>query len=83
MEREDVLERTVAFVCRNFIVDRGDFALDQSLIDQGIIDSFGLVELSGFMQSEFGMTITEGDMNRANFGSIYKMVDFILSRTSA
>ena len=53
MEREDVLERTVAFVCRNFIVDRGDFALDQSLIDQGIIDSFGLVELSGFMQSEY------------------------------
>ena len=59
------------------MVERDEFELDKSLIDQGVIDSFGLIEISSFLQKEFGFEIQETEMTRANFGSVLKIVDFI------
>jgi acyl carrier protein len=59
------------------MVEPGEFSLDESLIDQGVIDSFGLVESAAFMEREFKIKIAETDMNRANFGSVKKMVVFV------
>jgi acyl carrier protein len=75
---KDIHNKLVTFICRNFMVEPDEFSLEESLVDQGVIDSFGLVEISAFMQNEFGMNVTEDDMNRENFGSVKKMVVFIL-----
>ncbi len=77
----EVQEKLLQFICRNYIVDREDIILDQSLVDQGIIDSFGLVEISGFFKTEFNLAVAENEMTRANFGSVLKMVDFIKRKT--
>jgi acyl carrier protein len=55
-------------------VEEHEIDLNESLIEQGIIDSFGLVEISGFLKKEFGVETEQSDMNRANFGSIEKIV---------
>jgi acyl carrier protein len=73
----ETLERLLAFICDNYLIERDEFALDQSLIDQGVIDSFGLVEISSFLKKEFGVMVDDGEMNRKNFGSVEKIVDFI------
>ncbi len=78
---QGIEERLTAFICRNFMVEPGEFSLEESLVDQGVIDSFGLVEISTFMEREFGISVAEKDMNRANFGSIRKMCSFILRRS--
>ena len=70
-------EKLLEFICRNFMVERDEFELDKSLIDQGVIDSFGLIEISSFLKKEFGFEIQETEMTRANFGSVLKIVDFI------
>ena len=77
MSLEEIETELVDFVCRDFMVQRGEFALDKSLIDQGVIDSFGLVEITTFMNRQFGISAAESEMNRDNFGSILKMVAFI------
>jgi len=74
---QEIEEKLIEFICRNFMVERDEFELDQSLIDQGVIDSFGLIEISSYLQKEFGFQIQETEMNRANFGSIKKIVDFV------
>jgi acyl carrier protein len=76
----EVEEKLVGFICRNFMVAPGEFSLEDSLVDQGVIDSFGLVESSAFMESEFGIRVADSDMNRANFGSVNKMAAFIVRR---
>lgn len=76
----EVEEKLVGFICRNFMITPGEFSLEESLVDQGVIDSFGLVESSAFMEHEFGITIAESDMNRANFGSVKKMAAFVVRR---
>ena len=76
----DIQEDLLAFITKNFMVERDDIDLSKSLIDEGIIDSFGLVEIGTFMESEFGITVSDDDMIRENFGSVLKMVAFISRR---
>ncbi|MBN1602872.1 MAG: acyl carrier protein [Chitinispirillaceae bacterium] len=72
-----IQEQLLEFVCRNYMVERDDVIPDESLVDQGIIDSFGLVEISGYIQKEFGIVVVDSEMNRANFGSIVKISNFV------
>jgi len=65
------------FLCRQFYVDLDDIILDKSLIDTGIIDSMGLIEISSYIKKNYGFTVTKEQMNRQNFGSVLKIVDFI------
>jgi acyl carrier protein len=76
----DIEEKLVAFICRNFMVEPGEFSLDESLVDQGVIDSFGLVEITAFMERAFGITVAETDMNRQSFGSVRKMSSFVAAK---
>jgi len=70
----------VAFIVRNFHVDGADMNLDESLVDQGIIDSFGLVEITAFISRTHGVAVLEKDMTKESFGSINKMARFIVRR---
>ncbi len=79
----DILERLLEFITRNFMVEREEIDLNKSMIDEGIIDSFGLVEIATFMENEFGMKIAENQMVRENFGSVNKIVGFIKRETKS
>jgi len=74
---ERIQEQLLDFLTRNFLVSREEIILDESLIDQGIIDSFGLIEIASFLEKEFAIAVTEKQMTRQNFGSVYKIVNFI------
>ena len=65
------------FICRQFLVDLEDVEIDKSLIDTGIIDSMGLIEISSFIEQNFNFKVSEEQMNRQNFGSVLLMVNFI------
>ena len=80
--KQEIQEKLLEFVSRNFMVDREEIDPTKSLIDEGIIDSFGLVEIAVFMETEFSMTVAEEEMIRPNFGSVLKMVDFIHGQAS-
>lgn len=78
-----VKEKLIEFVCRNFMVEAFEIDLSSSLVDQGIIDSFGLVEISTFLKKEFGVETEQEDMNRENFGSIEKIVVYVSKKGGA
>jgi len=80
MEHSEILQGLVSFVCRAFMVEESEFDKEESLIDQGVIDSLGLIEITGFMKNTWGLSIEENDLNRENFGSVYKMVQFVQSK---
>lgn len=77
MDKNLALQKLVVFVSENYMVEVDDVPADRSLIDEGIIDSFGLVEIASFLENEFSITVVEDDFTRANFGSLLKMVDFV------
>lgn len=75
--REQIKELLLDFICRQFLVDKEDIQIDKSLIDTGIIDSLGLIEISSFISQNFNFKVKEEQMNRNNFGSVLLIVDFI------
>ncbi len=77
--REQIKEQLIEFICRQFLVDAEDVDVNKSLVDTGIIDSMGLIEIASFIQQNFNFIITEDKMNRKNFGSVMLIVDFIES----
>lgn len=77
IDNEQIFEELLEFIMRNFMVERDEIIFDDSLIDQGIIDSFGLVEINAFIQKEYSVFTTEDQLNRDNFGSLIKIANFV------
>lgn len=77
LTKTQIQENLIDFLCNEFIVDREDIDLDQSLVDSGIIDSMGLIEIASHIKSQYKIDVTEAQMTRKNFGSVLKIVDFI------
>lgn len=75
--KEQIKAQLLDFICRQFLVDQEDIDVNKSLVDTGIIDSMGLIEISSFIQQNFCFTVAEDKMNRKNFGSVNLIVDFI------
>ena len=59
------------------MVEEHEIDMNSSLVDQGIIDSFGLVEISAFLNKEIGVETLQEEMTRENFGSIEKILIYI------
>ena len=76
-----IQSKLVEFLCKNYMVEEDEIHPDKSLIDQGVIDSFGLIEISGFLEQEFGIAVRDDEMNRENFGSVLKIVSFVENKT--
>ena len=51
-----------------------------SLIDSGIVDSMGILELVAFVESDFGVVVEETDLTPENFESIAALADFVVGK---
>lgn len=68
----------INFLKKNNIKKKID--LNKSLLEENIIDSFGVVELISFLEAKSKKKIDLTDLNKKNFGSINKMVKYFNSR---
>jgi acyl carrier protein len=75
--KKEIRELLLDFISQQFTVDKEDIEIDKSLIDTGIIDSMGLIEISMFISKNFKFKVTVDQMTRQNFGSVLLIVDFI------
>jgi len=74
--------RIRSFIIKQFPLARKQPALENesSLLESGIIDSLGVLDLVSFIEKEFKITITEEDLLADNFESIAKMTAFVQSK---
>ena len=57
--------------------------LDQSLVELGYLDSFGVVELVSFIEKNFNVVINDDEITKEKFGSINKMTNLIENKKSS
>jgi acyl carrier protein len=50
---------------------------DENLLEQGIIDSLGILKLVTYLEDEYHIRISDEDIVPENFQSISDMVEFI------
>lgn len=79
-------ERVRQFIGENFYVTdlEGPSPLDDeaSLIDSGIVDSTGVLEVIAFLEDEYGISIEEREIVPDNFESIGRIVRFVERKRS-
>jgi acyl carrier protein len=75
---------------RQFIVDQflfgqgGDhLRVDESLLEKGLIDSTGVLEMVGFLEQRFGIEIEDQELVPDNLDSIERIVRFIERKRAA
>ena len=73
----DVREQLYAFIDKDLAIETVDIGGDDLLFSTGIVDSFALISLMMFIETEFGFRIPPGDVNLANFDSVDRMVAFV------
>jgi acyl carrier protein len=55
---------------------------DEALISSGLVDSFHLVDLSIFIEDEFGVLIGDSELNADTIDTLNQLAEMIQSRRS-
>lgn len=74
IERDSVRQ----FIVTNFYVpDEHSLADDTSLLDQGIVDSTGVLELTAFIEEKFSIKVEDAEIVPDNLDTIGSILAFI------
>jgi acyl carrier protein len=76
LEKKEKIKR---FIIETFLFDSDEEALDddESLLDSGVIDSTGVLELVAFVEEEFGIEVKDEELIPENLDSISKLATYI------
>lgn len=81
----DAEQRISDFIISNFLF--GDEAAapsgDQSLLNSGVVDSTGILELIEFLESEFSISVAEDETTPDNLDSVDRLGAFVARKTAA
>jgi acyl carrier protein len=77
-------EKLRKFIEANFYVPEGEPLPDRgSLLDHGVVDSTGVLELIVFLQDEFKIEVTDDEMVPANLDSIANLEAYVTRKLAA
>ncbi len=81
-KRQEVDGKLVQYLITNFPLGGDIAALEPtaSLLDAGIIDSTGVLELLMFIESEFGLVVPDEDLVPENFDSLDAIGRYLADR---
>ena len=79
----EINETIKSFIATELLADQnhGPLADADPLIDSGIIDSFGIMALMGFLEEKFSIQIAGDELLPENFESITKISALVAQKT--
>jgi acyl carrier protein len=79
MQNAAIQEKVRAFIEDNFLFrsDSETLAAEASLLDAGLIDSTGILELVAFLEQTFGITVADAEIVPANLDSIASIAAYV------
>ena len=81
----NVASKVTDWVRATFLYARPDFDLSPELplLERGVVDSTGVVELVEFLQDEFKIKVADDDITEENLGSIGAIARYVASKQPA
>lgn len=85
MNHDELLDHIRAFVDEHYMYRHPEITLtdDLDLLESGIIDSLGVIELVGEVEERFGVPVADIDVTEENFGSVDGVVRFVSRQKAA
>ena len=80
----ELTQQIRAFVVDHFLMGQGDtLANDTSFLEQGVVDSTGVLELVAHLESTFGFKVADEELTPDNLDSIDAIAAFVQRRRGA
>ena len=84
MSEEAMRARVRAFIVERFpAVAARRLTDDDSLLDAGVIDSLGVLDLATFIERELGVQLADDELTAENFESIAALSRFLAAKRAA
>ena len=80
------IEETIrAYIAENILFSDNGYAYadDTSFLEEGIVDSMGIMELVMLVDEGFGITVEDEEVIPDNFDSVSKLAAYIRRKSSA
>jgi len=77
MNNAEIERQIREYLVKNFLFGRADSLGDDTVLLGNIVDSTGALELMGFLQSNFAITMDDEDMVPENLESLGCMVAYV------
>ncbi|MDQ3950240.1 MAG: acyl carrier protein [Gemmatimonadota bacterium] len=80
-----IITETRAYITENFLYARPDYVVaeDEHLLEKGIVDSMGMVELIAFLQDRFGVDPADDEITEDNFATLRRLAAFVARKLEA
>lgn len=78
IKKTQIINSLVNFVqTGNPSIKKKNIPLNKSLLETGLLDSFGIIELISFIEKKYKIKIEDKEINKKDFGSLEKMTKLI------
>lgn len=79
MANDDIRGTLKTFVLNEFMAGEPETALavDDDLLDLGLIDSMGALDIAGFIERSYGFKVEDDDINLTNFRTVNALASFV------
>jgi len=73
------------YIARNLLFSDNGFKYDDddSFLEEGIVDSIGVLELVAFVDETFGVEVEDHEVTPDNFDSVNKLTAYVQSKQSS
>lgn len=73
------------YILTEFLAGQPEDSLktDDDLLDLGFIDSMGALDIAGFMETTYGIEVTDDDINLTNFRTIDNLASFVSTKLAS
>ena len=80
---QEIISHVTNFIKQSFLwSDEVSLDYDTSLMEGGIIDSTGILQLVSFLQSQFGIKIEDDEFTPENLNSLRNITEYVLRKTN-
>ncbi len=81
-QEAEVRHRIHQYILENFLFTDDEDALDDeaSFLEEGIVDSTGILELVMFVEESFGITVQDEELLPENFDSVNQLTAYVMRK---
>jgi acyl carrier protein len=85
MSHDDVIAAARAFVMESFLYTHPHAFLhaDERLLDAGIIDSMGVIEMVDWISSTWGIYVEDDEITEENLGTLASIARYVTAKSGA
>ena len=85
LDAAQAIEDVRSFICNTMLIDLPSQTIDadESLVQRGVIDSTGVLELVGFLEQRYGISVADDEITTHNLDTLSAIAAYLRRKLAA